>query len=100
LWVSLARYVRVRRPVPVWRPLAGLIRRLPPRTGCDPSQSCRSRFHPQTDAGVVPPTHGWRSVGMLADQLDFVVGVQRTLSPSWVSIQARALSGEMSMVSS
>src|SRR5829696_5562780 len=32
-------------------------------------------FPPQTDTGCVPQLLGWRSVRMLADQLDYVVGV-------------------------
>src|SRR6266508_6542537 len=32
-------------------------------------------FPPQTDTGCVPQRVGWRSVRMLADQLDYVVGV-------------------------
>jgi transposase len=32
-------------------------------------------FHPQTGYRVCPPTLGWRSIRMVADQLDYVVGV-------------------------
>src|SRR4249920_2472622 len=41
----------------------------------DPSQSCRPWFHPQTGTGVDAPNLGWRSVRMLADELDYVLGV-------------------------
>ena len=39
--------------------------------------SCAARgFHPQTDTGSCPPTLGLEvSQGMLADQLDYIVGV-------------------------
>ena len=61
--------------MPVWRPLAGLIRSLSTRVGCDPSQSCRPRFSSPDRLPECPPTQGWRSIGMVADQLDYVVGV-------------------------
>src|SRR6266542_3024975 len=54
-------------------PLAGLIRSLSALVGRDPSQSCRPRSHPQTGIGVVP--HRLEVFWMLADELDFVVGV-------------------------
>ena len=41
----------------------------------DPSQFCRPRFHPQTDTGCVPQRWAGGQSGMLADQLDYVVGV-------------------------
>ena len=63
-------------PVSAWRPLAGLIRSLSALWGRDPSQLCRQRFYPQADTGSCPPTLGLE-VGfrMLADQLDYIVGV-------------------------
>src|SRR4051794_7446527 len=41
--MSFARSVQAKRPVPAWRPLAGLIRSLS-AVWRDPSQCCRSRF--------------------------------------------------------
>src|SRR2546426_12480437 len=42
----------------------------------DPSQLCRQRSQPQTGTGCVPPTRRLEvSSRMLADQLDYVVGV-------------------------
>src|SRR5918994_4466507 len=63
------------RPVPAWRPLAGLIRSLSALVGRDPSQFCRLRSSSPDRHRMCPPTLGWRSVRMLADQLDYVVGV-------------------------
>lgn len=62
-------------PVPAWRPFAGLIRSLSALLGRDPSQSCRARFPPQTDTGFVPQRSAGGRLQMLADQLDYVVGV-------------------------
>jgi transposase len=62
--------------VPAWRPLAGLIRSLSAPRARDPSQFCRPRFpSPDRDRFVSP--NAWLEVGerMLADQLDYVVGV-------------------------
>ena len=61
--------------MPAWRPLAGLIRSLSTLWGVTRHSRAARGFHPQTGTGLCPPTLGWRSVGMLADQLDYVVGV-------------------------
>src|SRR6266498_837573 len=63
--MSFARYVRAERPVPAWRPFAGLIRSLSALPGVTRHSVAARGFHPQTDTGVVPPTHGWRSIGCL-----------------------------------
>src|SRR3954449_13152174 len=72
--MSFARSVRARRPVPAWRPLAGLIRSLS-AFGRDPSQCCRSRFSsPDRHRSCSP--NAWLEVDrMLADRLDYVIGV-------------------------
>src|SRR5436190_19068573 len=64
------------RPVPAWRPLAGLIRSLSACERVTRHSSAARGFHPQTDTGSCPPTFRLE-VGerMLADQLDYVVGV-------------------------
>jgi hypothetical protein len=61
--------------VPAWRPLAGLIRSLSARGGRDPSQFCRARFSPPDRHRSVSPQPGLEVCWMLADQLDYVVGV-------------------------
>src|SRR3954447_9506620 len=72
--MSFARSVRARRPVPAWRPLAGLIRSLS-AFGRDSSQCCRSRFlSPDRHRSCSP--NAWLEVDrMLADRLDYVIGV-------------------------
>ena len=60
--------------MPVWRPLAGLIRSLSTRWGVTRHSRAARGSHPQTGYRV-SPDQGWRSIGMVADQLDFVVGV-------------------------
>src|SRR5439155_7196175 len=62
------------RPVPVWRPLAGLIRSLSALLGRDPSQSCRVRF-PAPDRPPILSNRRLEVEEMVADQLDYVVGV-------------------------
>src|SRR5436190_15679573 len=64
------------RPVPAWRPLAGLIRSLSACERVTRHSSAARGFHPQTDTGSCPPTFRLE-VGerMLADQLDYIVGV-------------------------
>src|SRR6266581_6014381 len=43
--------------------------------GRDPSQSCRQRFSSPGRHRILSPNLGWRSFEMLAEELDFVVGV-------------------------
>src|SRR5215208_1385291 len=50
-------------------------KRVRPFAGCDSSQFCRARFHAPDRHRDLSPNLGWRSIGMLADQLDYVVGV-------------------------
>ena len=59
-----------------WRPLAGLIRSLSALWGRDPSQLCRPRFASPDRHRFVSP-NAWLEVRfrMLADQLDYIVGV-------------------------
>ena len=60
-----------------WRPLAGLIRSLSALVGRDPSQFCRPRFCiPRPTPVSCPPTRRLEvGARMLADQLDYIVGV-------------------------
>ena len=62
--------------MPAWRPLAGLIRSLSALLARDPSQFCRLRFRSPDRHRFVSPNFGLE-VGerMLADQLDYIVGV-------------------------
>ena len=60
--------------MPAWRPLAGLIRSLSAREGVTHHSPAASGLHPQTGTGVVPQP-GLEVFRMLADELDFVIGV-------------------------
>ena len=62
--------------MPAWRPLAGLIRSVSACERVTRHSSAARGFHPQTDTGSCPPTFRLE-VGerMLADQLDYIIGV-------------------------
>ncbi len=61
--------------MPVWRPLAGLIRSLSTLWGVTRHSRAARGSHPQTGYRSVSPNVGLEVVGMVADQLDYVVGV-------------------------
>ena len=64
--------------VPAGRPLAGLIRSLSTPSGCDPSQFCRARFHPQTGTGCVPQPR--LEVDYGCSQISWITGRRRPAS--------------------
>src|SRR6266481_285676 len=61
-------------PVPAWRQLAGLIRSLSALWGVTRHSAVARGLHPQTGTGVVPQP-GLEVEVMLADEVDYVVGV-------------------------
>ena len=61
--------------MPAWRPLAGLIRSLSALWGVTRHSPAARGFHPQTGTGCVPQRWAGGRLRMLADQLDYVVGV-------------------------